>query len=442
MKMRIAYAGTALAVAMFVAGALGPFDPTDETESAADTTSAGAEAGLLSQTGRPGSTEALQDKVDGGEASAREMASLAFAYLQRSRDEAAPRHLVPARDLLEKSLEEEPKDNFPASLGMAALGNATHDFTGSVEWSRRAIAIDPYNASSYGLLGDALFELGRYDEAADAYQKMVDRRPDVASYVRASYSAQFRGRYNDALQAMELAMDAAPPGGEQAAWLRHQLGDIYATLGRFQRSERENRIGTQLAPGYVPPTVGIAESFIARDRLDEALPIMRTAADELPALEYLITLGDLFSATGDPENAADTYSLATEKLVEYRSAGVLPDSDFILFYADHGLRLESALAEGRSIYEDRPTSTTADALAWALYANEEPRAALRYSEIALAEANTPDALLHFHRGMIESALDNDEAARAHLERAVELDPAFSLVHRTTATDVLNERASR
>ena len=44
-------------------------------------------------------------------------------------------------------------------------------------------------------LGDAQTELGNYDKAAEAYQKMVNLRPDLSSYNRAAY---FRFLYGDA----------------------------------------------------------------------------------------------------------------------------------------------------------------------------------------------------------------------------------------------------
>ncbi|MGH2808105.1 MAG: tetratricopeptide repeat protein [Actinomycetota bacterium] len=355
MKLRFVTLVTAIVAASLVAGAVAPFGASD--------------------TRRP---------LKRAERRAQSLAVDALGLIQLSRDEAEPSYLPVARRRLERSLILQPEDNFAAFVGMASLSNASHDFSSSVTWARRAIRVNPYNASPYGLLGDALFELGRTRRSDVAYQKMIDRRPDVASYVRASYSAQSHRRWGAALRAMSLAIQAAPPLGEQAAWLRHQRGDIYATLGRYGRALRENRIGQRLAPGYIPPTVGAAEALIKLGRLEEAVPIMERAVEELPAVEYLVTLGNAYRKLGRDRLARTVYDRAAVRLAHYRRNGVLPDVDFILFYAHRGYRLRKGLEEAHAVFADRPTAAAANALAWMLHANSRDRAAARYARIAVA----------------------------------------------------------
>jgi tetratricopeptide (TPR) repeat protein len=376
----------------------------------------------------PGSSEALEAEVAAGTATAEETAALAFEYLGRLRSEADPAVLPIAQDLLESSLEMQPDDNFSASLGMASLANARHDFSSSVEWSRRAIGIDPYDAAPYGTLGDALFELGHVREADAAYQEMIDRLPNVASYVRASYAAQSHGNLDAAVHSLKLALEAAPPVGEEPAFILHQLGDVYSALGDYERSERVNRAGTELAPGYIPPTVGVAESYIARGRLDEALPIMERALRELPALEYLVTLGDLYWAMGDEDAAAETYDRAARRFALYRANDVLPDHDFVSFYADHGLRPDAALREAQAIYDNRPTAAAADTLAWALHSAGRDRQALDRAREALRRTDPEDASAYFHAASIADSLGMTEAARSWARTALRIDPRFSLFH--------------
>ena len=409
-RFKVAIAGLAAGMVLVLMGALQPVSVRSQEEPIA------------------GSAEALEAEVAAGTADAEEIAALAFDYLSRVRSDADPSVIPVARRLLERSLAMQPRDNFAASLGMAALANARHDFSSSVAWSRRAIRIDPYDAAPYGTLGDALFELGSVRRADAAYQDMIDLLPNVASYVRASYAAQSHGNFEAAIHALRLALDAAPPVGEEPAWLHHQLGDVFATLGDHERSERVNRIGTKLAPGYVPPTVGIAESYIARGRYDDALPIMERAASELPALEYLVTLGDLYWAVGDRGAAAETYDRAARRFALYRANGVLPDHDFVLFYADHGLRPVAALCEARAIYENRPTAAAADTLAWALHASGRDRAAMQRSRDAMRRTKPADAAVYFHAASIADSLGERRAARNYARTALDIDPRFSLFH--------------
>lgn len=61
-----------------------------------------------------------------------------------------------------------------------------HRFQEAERAARRLVA-QRESPFDYGLLGDALMEQGRLDEAAAAYQKMLDLRPGLQSYSRAAH---------------------------------------------------------------------------------------------------------------------------------------------------------------------------------------------------------------------------------------------------------------
>ncbi|MDQ4125809.1 MAG: hypothetical protein M3134_09445 [Actinomycetota bacterium] len=429
----VAAAAVSIGAAMFLAGAVGPL------RSGRSEAQLSPAVDVVDVEGRgtlgAGTVPRLRELAARDPRDADVHAQLGLAYLRRARDQADPFSLPSAEEALRTSLELRPDENLEAFAGMAALANARHDFSESVEWSRRAIEADPYESSSYGLLGDALFELGRVRAADAAYQRMVDVRPDVASYVRVSYALQYHGRTRAALSALRLALKAAGPTGETAAWVRHQMGDVYAGLQDHSEAGRQNRVGIALAPGYVPPTVGLAETYAATGRLRQAIALMEDAVRELPALEYMVTLGDLYRATGRGGRAEAQYAAVADRLRDYRVNGVLPDADFVVFYADHGLRPRAALREARSIYVDRPTAKTADALAWMLYSLGRHRRASSYAREALAGPG-PDPSILFHAGMIARSLGEDERAVRLMRRALEVDAAFSVVDAPVARRIV------
>src|SRR5262249_51789038 len=91
--------------------------------------------------------------------------------------------------------------------------------------TRRGLAFD------YGLLGDTLMEQGKLSEAAEAYQKMVDQKPDLQAYARISYLRWLKGDVDGAAKVMELAVEAASPNAaESAAWVNTRLAAL-----EFQR---------------------------------------------------------------------------------------------------------------------------------------------------------------------------------------------------------------
>jgi tetratricopeptide (TPR) repeat protein len=432
----LAAAALIAGAAMFLVGALMPLgaDHSDAGPIAASTADTDAVAPVTS-TSLDATIKATRERISASPESPKLYAQLGLAYLQQARNEADPSVLPSAERALRGSLELQQKNNLEAFIGMASLANARHDFSQSVEWSRRAIDTNPYNAAAYGLLGDALFELGHVRAADAAYQKMIDRRPDVASYVRASYALQYDGRFGAAIHAMRLALQAAGPSGEVAAWVRHQMGDIYAQLGDTSEVVRQNRIGIAIAPDYAPPRVGLAETHITRGHPRRALRIMRFAVDRLPSLEYMITLGDLYQSTGRRSQAEVQYARVADLLGAYRSAGVLPDADFIVFYADHHLRPAAALREAFAIYRNRPTTKSADALAWMLHSAGRNHAAWRYAREAFEASDRSSSTL-FRAGTIARSLGWDDEAKRLMRKAIRLDPAFSVLHAPIARRVV------
>ncbi|MCA1703825.1 MAG: hypothetical protein LC808_11405 [Actinobacteria bacterium] len=431
--MRVAKLGigaAALAALLFAIGAFGPGGSRNPA-----TTAATANV-------RPDPIAALEDKVATGEATARDFALLALNRLGRVRTESDPTLIPEAQHLIDRSFAAQGADNFAALTASASLANASHDFSGSVRWARRAIEVNPDSAAPYGILGDALFELGHYERAETAYQKMVDTRPDVGSYVRAAYARQSRGDKAGSLQALRLALDATEPVGETAAFLHHQIGDVFHKERRYRRSIEENRTGVRAAPGFTPPTVGVAEGYIAQGKLRKALPIMRSAVKAIPSIEYFGTLGDILRALGRASEARTAYADAAERLKVYRRSGVNPDVDFILFYADHGLRPKVALQEARGIYRNRPTAAAADALGWILHKTGHDAEAARFAEMSLRKALSPDARFYFHAGAIAASTGHRSMAIAHLHRAFRINPNFSLFHEGAAERLLHRLQAR
>ena len=76
----------------------------------------------------------------------------------------------------------------------------------------------------YGLLGDALMEQGKLSDAVEAYQRMMNLKPDLRAYARAAHMRWLKGDLEGAIEAMQLAVSAATPSdAESAAWVNTRL---------------------------------------------------------------------------------------------------------------------------------------------------------------------------------------------------------------------------
>ena len=122
--------------------------------------------------------------------------------------------------------------------------------------SRRA-ALAPDLAAVDGILGDALVELGRYDEAFAAFDRMAARKPSLAAYSRVAYARELLGRPAAAISAMRLAVGAGAGQGENEAWALVELGHLHFNSGRLRPAERAYREALARFPGYHRALAGL-----------------------------------------------------------------------------------------------------------------------------------------------------------------------------------------
>lgn len=361
-------------------------------------------------------------------------ASLGADYVQQARITADPTYYPKAQGVLQRSLALDTTDNFQAMTGMATLAAARHDFAGALSWGRRASAIDPANANIHAIMGDALVELGRYPEAFAEFQKGLDLKPKLPTYARGSYALELQGNVPAALHVMGLALESAGTASD-SAWASNQLGELEFNSGNLDAAADQYRRATQVDPTFIPPHAGLAKVEAALGEFGRAIADYQWVVARYPTPEYVIALGDLYTVTGRPDQAAQQYGLVHVEERLLQANGVNVDLEIALFDADHRVDLSAGLSAARAEWARRHSINVADALAWELHANGRDEEALAYSNQAL-HLGTRNALFFFHRGMIERALGRTDAARRDLAQALSINPHFSILWSKTAVRTL------
>lgn len=427
-----------LAVTLLVAGGIGLFRSAGDDPGATEVSTGGRSTSILFQpTVAAGplanSIAALQERLRELPDDWRGYASLGLAYVAQARITADPSYYPKAEGVLRRSLRINARDNVEAVLGLGTLALARHDFEAALEHGRRVEALSPHSADVYGVIGDALLELGRYPEAFEAFQTMVDTRPGLASYARVSYARELMGDVSGAIEAMRLAFDAAGSPAD-AAWVAHQLGELAWQDGDLREATAWYRRGIDLAPDFVPNLAGLAKVAWAQGSSDLAIERYTDVVARYPAAEYLIALGDLYATTGRLDLGEQQYAVVRATADLAAANGVNVDLELALFDADHG-DPEAALAAAEAEWGLRKSVHVADAYAWALYANGRFEEAAELSDRAL-ELGTRNSQFLFHAGMIRYELGDLAAARELLGEALDRNPHFSILHDETAERVL------
>jgi tetratricopeptide (TPR) repeat protein len=349
---------------------------------------------------------------------------LGYAYQQRWRETADASTLPRSEAALRRAQRLDPGDAL-AVTGLGSLALIRHDFRGALALGRRAQHLAPSSARTYGVVGDALIELGRYEEAFRAFERMVALRPSVASYARIAYARELLGDLRGARQAMQLAADAAYGQREPAAWANVELAKLDLRSGRVGRAERHLRYAQRLLPGYVYASEQLARVEAARGNVSRAIRHARRAAAAVPLPQFVALLAELYDRVGRRRDALE--QVATVRAIDriLVANGVRTDVESVVFDADHQLGLPTLVARSRAARVERPSILGDDALAWALARTGRCDEARRWSDRSL-RLGTRDALLFFHRAEIERCSGNPLAARGWARKALALDPAFSV----------------
>ena len=327
-------------------------------------------------------------------------------------------------------------DSVEATIGEGTVALARHQFRAALPLAQAAVAAAPASSRAWGILGDTLAELGRYDEAVAAVQTMVDLRPDLGSYSRVSYQRELRGDLAGAIEAMERAVIAGGPNTENTEYVRVLLGNLWCLAGDLDKAEVTFSASLARSPGFVLALAGLARVASARGDLDKAIELYDKAATRVPLPELIVALGETQEADGRADDAAATYRLVRDVQGLFAANGVNTDLDLALFEADHG-DAAVALERAQAAYDDAPTVRAADALGWALYRAGRLEEARRYAEEALRLGSLEPGYL-FHAGMIAVAQGDAGAARGWLEASLSHGAAWSALRAPIARRALEE----
>nr|WP_237551452.1 tetratricopeptide repeat protein [Streptomyces sp. SID8367] len=357
-----------------------------------------------------------------------------MAYVQQARQNADPAAYARAETALRRSLKVQPAGNDHAETAMAALAAGRHDFARALTWSLQATTTNPYSASAYGVLADAYTQLGRYQQAFDAVQRMTDLRPDSTSLARASYMWELRGDERQARLLMSRSLTAAGSPTERAFAFTHlsllasDTGDPRTALDEAQAGLRETPHDSGLLEARARALTALGNTKQAVRDYTEAIAIA-------PLPHYLLALGELQQSLGHQDEAENQYRVLHAQETVRKETGARPDTDAILFEADHGDPRAAAVL-GRQAIAARPFIAVHDAYAWALHRAGRDEEALVEADRALT-LGTRSALFLFHRAIIHQSLGHTAEARDDLRQALAIDPHFHPAHAPRARATLS-----
>jgi tetratricopeptide (TPR) repeat protein len=331
---------------------------------------------------------------------------LASAYVQKSRETTDFSYLDHAVSVLNGILSSD-SSNYEALRLLTETQLERHLFSTAVESSLRLIRISPADPWNWGTLGDAYVEMGEYQNGAEAYQRMVSLRPDLASYNRA---AHFRFLYGDvpaAIAIMKKAIEAGSSSPENIAWCMVDLGNIYFKSGQLAPAQQSFTDALRTFKNYHPAYAGLGRVLAETGDLQGAIANYRRAQEITPLPDYAAALFDLYKKSGQDDLAAKQMDLLDVIDKVSMASGEKANRNLVLAFADHDVKLDRALQLAQGELEFRRDVYSYDALAWALYKNHRIAEAQQYMEKALL-LKTPEPGFRLHSEIITHAAQESQ----------------------------------
>ena len=266
-------------------------------------------------------------------------------------------------------------------------------------------------------------ELGRYDDADKAYQRMLTIAPNLTSYNRVAYQRFVTGRDNEALGWMQQAVLSGSLIPENLAWCEVEFGDMLLKTGHSQDAKTIYDRALETVRGYHKALGGLGRYYQTTGEPVRAIENFKKAQAVIPLPEYTAALEALYTKTGKTAEAREQRQLldVIDKLGQVN--GEKGNRALAIAYADDNVRLDRAVELARGEMATRHDVYAYDALSWALFRKGLLKEAQEASEKAMAQ-HTVEPMFWYHAGMIAQAAGHEAEGKEMVRKALAANPSL------------------
>jgi tetratricopeptide (TPR) repeat protein len=279
------------------------------------------------------------------------------------------------------------------------------------------------------LRADLDLQYGRYAQSRAICEEALRKNRTWDTLARLAFLTSLRGDFTaaDALYA-DAEEEITAKEMRAFAWVELQRGLLQFNQGRYDQAQAHYRRAEGAYSGYWLVDDFLGELAAAQGRFDEAAARFEKVAERVPRADLKQRLGDLYVFMGRVGDATRWHDAALAGYLESTQRGEVQFYHHLAaFYADVRQDGPAAVAWARKDLALRESHATWDALAWALYRNNQPADALTAITHALA-TNVRDAHLLVHAATINIAAGRPEEGRRLLEQAAAINPHYEDFH--------------
>ncbi len=365
-----------------------------------------------------------------------ERAALAQNYLKMARATGESSWYLLAQQTAQQSLIQLPFHNYGATLVLAKVAAAKHDFTQSLALVKQL----PPQAESLSLSTTNHLALGNANAARIAADTAVRRMPTLSNFALRALVEVAQGQDAAAIKDFKTAIAAEEPDeAGSSAWVRTLLGRFYYKRGQLQQAEELYQSALEILPKYPPALLNMAELSVRRWQADPTQTQYQQSAialydrffltnQQAPTIYDHVALRGLARVQrlqGDTAKADATWARAVSRLRSDLSGfGHRRELAQLLLERGHTEDLTQALTLMQAEIKIRQDSETWDTLAAAYLRLGKLAQAQQAIETAL-KSGILDPAITDRSAVIAQARGQSAQAQLDRERVKSIDPTFA-----------------
>ncbi len=322
---------------------------------------------------------------------------------------------------IKKALEISPK-HYLALLLQGQIYNALGKKDTAESIYRELIKTDGSNPAAYFNLGNLY--LGKKDlaKARENYEKAIEQNPylmDVFSRLIQSYALE--KKFQEGLQKCDEHLEKIQNNPIVASIIFNQKGNLFMGLEDTGKAKAAYELSLEKNPKYILPYLALSRIYRIQNQTDQTIRILEKLAQERPdQAGAFSSLGALYEAQGKMDQAEANYV----KALTINPSHIQALNNLAFLYAEQNREMNKALEYARKARElAGEVPTIMDTLGWVYYRKQLSDAAIQ--EFASCIEKQPEnPLFHYHMGLALQAKGDTQAARASLQKALDIGREF------------------
>jgi tetratricopeptide (TPR) repeat protein len=297
-----------------------------------------------------------------------------------------------------------------------------HDLKGAEAICKRVLSGNPRLSGWHLRLGIVYTAMKRPEEALASFQRALALNPSQLEALDGMVGIHLKAHHpQKGLDACERQKTILKGNPLALAIIDQLEGKIFLSRGDTKNAMAHLKTAIDLAPKFVAPRMALAEICRRNHQYDSAISHYEAALAANPNyLPACMALGDMHYKRGD-KRAAEKYYRRALKI----KSGYAPAANNLAFIlSGNSNRLQEAYRLSQIAVQKMPNDADVmDTMGWIQYLMGNYYKAIETLKQSLAlNPRSPSA--HYHIGLAYYKNREFDKARAHLRKALRLDPEF------------------